>query len=347
MKNEASCDLRIRTKDEARRTIQEGLLIDRGFLPNRFTLVVIFAALGLCWVEPVWSMAPIGVLALDYAWFVVRRRRVLRQYEAGEPRLKTPADFEAMAEAFKRRSAPEPTMTDWHEAAGFGGVPQWREDLRYRIAASHYRGGVLLDVGCGDGRLCWRYHACDPRDYIGVDVAPGGLETVSSKTQGQARTVLAVAEDLGLPDESVDMVICSEAFEHLPKPETALAEFNRVLKHQGRIVIQSPNALRLRNFNLFHLLSLVVGYWVPAVLLAKVVHPNTFVDAFTYHWDFTRQDVSRYARACPGLSVESVKGATYRFNPEGSLVHRLCARLFRLPVVHWLGWDLTLLLQKQ
>jgi SAM-dependent methyltransferase len=180
-----------------------------------------------------------------------------------------------------------------------------------------------------------------------VDVAPTLLETVSAKTQGRGHTVLAVAEELGLPDGSVDMVICSEAFEHLPKPEAALAEFNRVLKPQGRIVIQSPNALRLRNFNPFHFLSLVVGYWCPKVLLAKIIHPNTFVYAFTFHWDFTRQDFARYAGICPGLSVKSIKGATYRFNPEGSLVHRLCARLFRLPIVHWLGWDLTVLLEKR
>jgi len=347
MKTQIPSWLRIRTKDEARRTVQESFLIDRGFLPNRFTLIIILAALGCAWVAPIWSMGPIGVLVLDYAWFVLRRRRVLRQYEAGSPRLKTPSDFEAIAGAFKHSGVAEPTMTDWNEAAGFSGVPQWREDLRYRIAASYYQSGVLLDVGCGDGRLCWRYHICDPGDYIGVDVAPGLLETVCSKTQGRARAVLAVAEDLGLPAESVDIIICSEAFEHLPKPEAALAEFSRVLRSQGRIVIQSPNALRLRSLNPFHLLSLLVGYWCPEVLLAKIVYANTFVYAFTYHWDFTRQDFSRYACACPGLSVRSIKGATYRFNPEGSLVHRLCARLFRLPVVHWLGCDLTVLLEKQ
>ena len=74
---------RIRTKEEARCIIQESFLIDRGFLPNRLTLIVIFATLGLWFLAPIWSMGPIGVLALDYAWFVGRRRRVLRQYEAG------------------------------------------------------------------------------------------------------------------------------------------------------------------------------------------------------------------------------------------------------------------------
>jgi len=347
MRPDVACNLRIKTEDEARQTIRESFLIDRGFLPNRVTLLLVFIALGLCLLAPAWSILPAGVLALDYAWFVARRRRVLGRHEAGEPRLKTPADFEAVAEAFQHAGVPEPSMTDWHKAAGFGGVPQWREDLRYRIAISHYSGGVLLDVGCGDGRLCWRYHACAPKDYIGVDVAPGLLETVSAKTGGRARTVLAVAEDLGLPDESVDMVICSEALEHLPEPQTALAEFNRVLKPNGRILIQSPNAMRLRNFNPFHLLSLLAGYWVPQLLLATRVHANTFVYAFTYHWDFTRQDIAAYARACPGLSVQSLKGATYRFNPAGSPLHRLCALLFRLPLIHWLGWDLTVLLQKR
>ena len=347
MKAQVSSRLRIKTKDEARRTVREGFLIDRGFLPNRLTLVVTLAALGLWQLAPVLSMGAIGVLALDYAWFVVRRRRILRQYEAGVPRLSTPEDFAAVAEAFKDSGVAEPSMTDWHEAAGFSGVAQWREDMRYRIAASYYQNGILLDVGCGDGRLCWDYHVCDPGDYIGLDVAPRLLETVFAKTQGRARTVLAVAEDLGLPDGSVEIVICSEAFEHLPDPEAALAGFSRVLRPKGRIVIQSPNALRLRNFNPFHLLSLAIGYWRPEILLAKMVHPNTFVCAFTHHWDFTRQDFSKYARACPELSVKSIKGATYRFNPEGSLVHRMCARLFRLPALHWLGGDLTVLLEKQ
>lgn len=346
-KNVACSDVRIRSNDEARAAIRESFQIDRGFLSKRATLAILLAAVVLFFVARLWSLAPLGLLVFDFIWFVVRRRRVLQGYEAGRPRLETGTDFEAVAEAFSRSGTPEPTMTDWHEAAGFGDVPKWREDLRYRSAAALYRGGVLLDVGCGDGRLCWQYRVCVPEKYIGVDIAPGLLETLTEETNGRARAVLAVAEDLRLPDASVDIVICSEAFEHIPNPQVALVEFNRVLKPRGRIVIQSPNALRLRNINPIHILSLVAGYWMPSVLLRKVVHANSFVHAFTYHWDFTRQDIARYARACPGLTVRSIKGATYRFNPEGTLLHRLLAGLFRSPIVHWLGWDLTVVLEKQ
>jgi hypothetical protein len=157
MRTQIPARFRIRTKVEARCTLKESLLIDRGFLPDRLTLIVILAALGLWALAPMGSMGLIGLLALDYVWFVVHRRRILHEYEAGAPRLTTPADFEAVAESFQQTGVPEPTMTDWHVAAGFSEVPQWRQDLRYRIAASYYQRGVLLDVGCGDGRLCWRY----------------------------------------------------------------------------------------------------------------------------------------------------------------------------------------------
>lgn len=150
-----------------------------------------------------------------------------------------------------------------------------------------------------------------------------------------------------LPDRSSDFVVCSECFEHLPEPATALREFYRILKPGGRIVIQAPSAMRLRNINPFHLASLIPGYWFPKVLMRKVLHPNTFVAAFTYHWDFTRQDFQSYLRACPELEIEAIHGSTYRFNPEGPALHRAFAALFRMPWIGWIGWDLTVVLRRR
>lgn len=336
--------IRIRSKAEAAQTVGESFAIDRGFLSRSATAATLLAVVVLlAW--PKWEVVPLGILLADYGVFFLRRRRALDRYEAGAPRLGTPADFEAMSDAFKARGIPEPSMTDWHQAAGLSDAPEWRESLRYRIAASFYRGGKLLDVGSGDGRLCWRFGACSPDDYIGADVSPGLLETLREKTDGRSLAIVSVAENLRLPDASVDLIVCSECFEHLPEPGAALAEFARVLRPGGRVVIQSPSALRMRNFNPVHLLSLAVGYWFPGILLPKVVHPNTFAEAFTYHWDFTRQQLRGYTRAS-GLRIESMRGATYRFNPAGSLPHRIGYRLFRAPLVHWLGWDFTAVLSK-
>jgi ubiquinone/menaquinone biosynthesis C-methylase UbiE len=201
-------------------------------------------------------------------------------------------------------------------------------------------------VGCGDGRFCWEHHACPPTYYTGLDVSQDLLDTLKQKTNNQSTTVLSVAEQIPLDDCSVDLVVCAECFEHLPRPDLALQEFSRVLKPGGKIVIQTPSALRLRNFNPIHLVSLLVGYWIPSILLRKVIHEHTFTTTYTYHWDFTRQDFEGFAMGCPGLEVKSIRGTTYRFNPTGSGFHRFMNWMFHLPVVHWLGWDLTVVLRK-
>lgn len=335
----------IKTKEEARATINRDRLADRGALDRHLTVAVTMAGIAGPVVHPGISAACGMLLAADYAYFVARRRRTLREYEAGQPILRRPEDFAQCSVAWASAGIPEPSMSDWHEAAGFGDVPEWREGQRYRIAASYYRGGKLLDVGCGDGRFCWRYGACDPSDYIGLDISPDLLATVRERTANRAVTLQSVAEQIPLPDASVDCVVCAECFEHLPDPEQAMREFARVLRPGGRIVIQTPSALRLRNLNPLHILSLFVGYWFPSALMRKVVHENTFNRVFTYHWDFTRQDFSRYA-ASAGLRIEEIRGATYRFNPAGSLPHRLAAAAMRLPVLHWAGWDLTAVLRK-
>lgn len=344
-KESSNVDIRIKTDLEARKTIRVDELANRGFCGNRLALALFVVALGgLLW-DRYLALAVGVVFAADYISFVIRRIRTLRRYEGRKPRLVTPSDFATVNQAYERKGIEEPTMTKWHEIAGLGAVDDWRTALRYRVAASFYAGGTLIDVGCGDGRLCWQYHACPPSNYIGVDVGSGGLEIARRKTNGLAQTIQSVAEDTRLPTHSVDLVVCSECFEHLPEPAVALREFCRILKPGGRIVIQSPNAMRLRNLNPFHLLSLLVGYFIPAVLLRKVVHENTFIEAFTYHWDFTRQDFRKYLRDSPGLTLELIHGAIYRFNPLGSPPHRLLARLFRAPVLHWLGWDLIVVLR--
>jgi ubiquinone/menaquinone biosynthesis C-methylase UbiE len=88
--------------------------------------------------------------------------------------------------------------------------------------------------------MCWKYSICRPEDYIGVDVSTGLLKDVLERTSGRAHVIDAVAEELKLPDRSVDFVVCSECFEHLPDPALALHEFYRVLKVGGRILFSRP-----------------------------------------------------------------------------------------------------------
>ena len=42
------------------------------------------------------------------------------------------------------------------------------------------------------------------------------------------------------PDESFDAVMCTEVFEHLPKPINAIQEFARLLKKKGLLIVTAP-----------------------------------------------------------------------------------------------------------
>ncbi|TMC46506.1 MAG: methyltransferase domain-containing protein, partial [Chloroflexi bacterium] len=48
-------------------------------------------------------------------------------------------------------------------------------------------------------------------------------------------------QSLGHPDGSFDTVISCETIEHLPDPRAAIAEFWRVLKPGGRLLLTAPN----------------------------------------------------------------------------------------------------------
>jgi hypothetical protein len=253
---QAAPSLHFRTKEEVAATLAERNSADHGIFSNRI-LLLLNVAIVVMVVARIWLMTLVllAFLVCDFVVFITRRRRVLARYQAGQPRLSTAADFRAVDEAYTQRGEKPPTMTDFEEAAGFASVPEWRTALRYREVGRFYADGLLVDIGCGDGRLCWRYHACPPQNYYGVD-ASGLVAILQEKTNDVAHALAGTAEATTLPDHYADLIVCSECFEHLSEPGIALREFCRILKPTGRIVIQSPSARRLRNLNPLHLLGI-------------------------------------------------------------------------------------------
>jgi ubiquinone/menaquinone biosynthesis C-methylase UbiE len=336
----------IKTREDAVLTVEVSDAAERGFLNNRILLVADVCLLLSIFLYPILAVVITALLAADFGYFARRRRKTLRKYEEGRPRLVTSRDFAAVSEAYELAGIPEPTMTDWAVVAKRDTHEDWRADLRYHELIALYQSGRVADVGCGDGRLCWKYKICSPELYTGIDPGSGLLSILAERTGGRARGIVSTAENLKMEDDCIDFLACSEVFEHLPDPGLALREFARVVKPGGRIVIQSPNAVRLRNLNPFHVGCCILGHAIPSLVLRKVVHENTFVKAFTYHWDFTRRDIEIYLEGLP-LRLESMRGATYRFNPNGNLLNRVLYHISRMPVIHWFGWDLTIVLVKQ
>ncbi len=102
-------------------------------------------------------------------------------------------------------------------------------------------GWRVLDVGTGRGRF-GAWFAGQGCSVVGVDLNPEMLEVAREAArkqgiEGRFRLVQAGAEDLsGLGDETFDVVLCMELFDHLPDLDRALAEMRRRLAPDGRLL---------------------------------------------------------------------------------------------------------------
>ena len=119
------------------------------------------------------------------------------------------------------------------------------DDPIYQMAAAalegrHPGGGVLLDVGCGSGRL-WPYLRGRFDRYLGADVVrydgfPAGADF---------HPVDLDAGRVPLPDAAADVVAAVEIIEHLENPRAFFRELTRLVRPGGWVVVTTPNQLSL------------------------------------------------------------------------------------------------------
>jgi SAM-dependent methyltransferase len=95
--------------------------------------------------------------------------------------------------------------------------------------------GDALDAACGTGRFSARLAARGHR-VVGIDGSAGMLERARTKVPG-ADFRVGKLDDLPVPDASVDLVLCALALSHVPDLAPVLAEFARVVRPGGHVVI--------------------------------------------------------------------------------------------------------------
>ena len=110
-------------------------------------------------------------------------------------------------------------------------------DLRRLCGKQAPDGGVLLDVGCGQGKsFRLLQDAFHPQRLVGLDADPRSLDLSRAEANREQLSLELIAGDcavIQLPDASVDIIFCHQTFHHLVEQERALAEFWRVLKPGG------------------------------------------------------------------------------------------------------------------
>ena len=101
-------------------------------------------------------------------------------------------------------------------------------------------GQVVLDIPAGDGRASHEFRK------RGAEVKAFDLFPEFMRAPGVNATFGDMGEPLPLADASVDFVICQEGIEHIPDQLGLLAEFNRVLKPGGQLLLTTPSMSHVR-----------------------------------------------------------------------------------------------------
>lgn len=105
------------------------------------------------------------------------------------------------------------------------------------LAATNLPPAVVLDVGCGTGRLLRAAATRWPEaQLIGVDPAQGMVD-VARELTSRATIYRGLAESLPLAEASVDLVLSTLSFHHWHDQAAGVLEIVRVLRPGGHFLL--------------------------------------------------------------------------------------------------------------
>lgn len=189
----------------------------------------------------------------------------------------------------------------------------WYEHYhRYAFAKYLVAGKQVLDIASGEGygsRILADYAAT----VVAVDIDAQSIEHAGNKYPADnLKFVCASCLDIPLADHSMDVIVSFETLEHLAEQQQMLAEFDRVLKPDGILIISTPDKKHYSDAigfsNEFHV---------------KELYKDEFRHLLDAHWSeqiWYSQDMSfnsvmqRHDMQCHSFSSDVLDGQTFTEN---------------------------------
>lgn len=175
--------------------------------------------------------------------------------------------------------------------------------------------GRILDVPAGEGALAKRLKA------IGYDVACCDLYPEIFRLDGVEIRSGNLDTRLPYDDQSFDSVVCVEGLEHIENPSNAIAEFARLIRTGGTLVVSVPNIMNIEE-RLKWLVSGYTSHFKPlsTEALADISRAYPGIEEVALHINPIGYSEVRYLLEKYGFAVERVyrdktKANSWAFRP--------------------------------
>jgi ubiquinone/menaquinone biosynthesis C-methylase UbiE len=181
---------------------------------------------------------------------------------------------------------------------------------RFSGLTTEWEGGRALDFGAGAGGLTFQIRERS-RKAVGIDVEEPKLafarqETLRLGIDGIDFIHYDGQIPLPLSSNSFDCIFCIDVVEHLPTPESFLAEFRRVLRPGGLLLLSFGPPWRHAHGK--HMWTKLPGWWTHLLFPRRTVMrvagfpPQTTYEDLGIH----RLTVGRYERSLRASGLETL-----------------------------------------
>ena len=131
----------------------------------------------------------------------------------------------------------------WHIRSAHYDKLFWTRDKGYLESITEYaklkKNHIVLDVGTGTGILVPLIQGYEPEAIFACDLSEAMLAHLE-KQYPYAKTIISDVRDLGLPDESIDVVFLNACYPNIVDKPRSFENISRMMRPGGRMVISHP-----------------------------------------------------------------------------------------------------------